>query len=290
MSGYEAIALLRGERQGAAMALTWIPPGVLRALTFESGIERLGEALEAVATAFGADAAFVPAAEPWAAEAVARLRDAGVAALWAVGGVMGRAGEMLGWSEALRLSAADPGALAYTLDDALHHALADVRAGVVAGADAVVVADDLAAAEGWLVSPDYALEALVPCYHRLATEIGDAGLPAIFHSDGDVRALYPAIARAGFSAVHVAGHGRLGAAQVVAAAHAAGLVPIGGIEVTALLAEGARHTGEHAAMLAAGGSLIISDDGGVTTAQEAAALGAALEAARKALHTEEGHT
>lgn len=288
MSGTDAIALLRGERSGVATALTWVPAAALRALTFESGIERLGEALEAVATAFGVDMVFVPGEEPWAEEAVARLLDADIAAVWAVSGVVGRAGERLGWVEALRLSAADPAALAYVLDDALHHALVDVRAGVGAGAHAIVVADDLAGADGWLVSPDYALEALVPCYHQIASEVRAAGLPAIFHSDGDVRALYPAIARAGFSAVHVGGHGRLGVASVIAAARAAALVPIGGIEAAGLFAHGARHTGASAAALAVGGSIIISDDGGVTTAEDAAALGVALEAARKVLGTEEG--
>lgn len=290
MSAASTIELLRGERRGLATALTWVPGGVLRALTFDTGRERPGESLEAVATAFGVDLAFVPAEEPWAEEAAARLREADVAVAWALSGVLGRVSEQLGWLEALRLSASDPAALAYALDDALYHALTDVRAGVLAGADAIVLADDLAGASGWLLSPDYALEALVPCYHRVATEASAAGLPAVFHSDGDVRALYPALAHAGFSAVHMGGAGRLGAAEVVATARAAGLVPIGGIEVAALLATGARRAGERAATLLAGESLIISDDGGLTTAEEAVALGAALEAARRAMGGEEGRT
>ena len=51
------------------------------------------------------------------------------------------------------------------------------------------------ATPGPLVSPDYALEALMPCYRRLAEEARKHGLLPTFHSDGDIRTLVPALAR-----------------------------------------------------------------------------------------------
>jgi hypothetical protein len=107
----------------------------------------------------------------------------------------------------------------------------------------LVVADDLAGASGWLVSPDFALEALAPCYSQITRE---AGIPAIFHSDGDVRALYPALSAAGFAGVHVAIPGYVAIGQSILAAQAAGLVPVGGIEGAALLRDGATRAGARA--------------------------------------------
>ena len=85
------------------------------------------------------------------------------------------------------MTAAEPGALADRLDEALHDALVAVRAAFEAGADAVLIGDDLAGPAGPLLSPDFALDALMPCYQRLALEVAAGGLPAIFHSDGDIR-------------------------------------------------------------------------------------------------------
>lgn len=145
----------------------------------------------------------------------------------------------------------------------------------------VLVADELAGASGPLVAPDYALDALVPCYQRISAEAEASALPMALHSDGDVRVLMPAFVRAGVSALHLGGLGPDAFAASLTAAHAAGLVVLGGIEAATLL-EGARHSGERVGRLAVAGGLVVCDDGGLTRPEEVAAYATALEAAHVA--------
>jgi len=281
MSRAAALAALSADDSALACGISWVPEDALATLLTGTATEGPADSLVTVVRALSLDVAFVPAEMAWATDAVERLRDADVAVVWAVGGVLGRAGARLGWTEAIRLSAANPTALTIALDEALHDTLVEVRAGIAAGADAILVADELSGASGPLVSPDYALDALMPCYHRCAGEINAAGVPALFHSDGDVRALMPALARAGFSAIHLGGLSPEPFLSSLAAARSAGLVVIGGIEAAALIG-GARRTGEHAAGAALAGGLIICDDGGMTTAEELTAFASAIDAARAA--------
>jgi hypothetical protein len=274
-----AIEVLSGGPRRVAFALSWVSPEALRVLTWQGLETDPAEMLAAVADTMHLDLAFIPAGEPWSADAVRLLRHADVASAWTVSGVLGRVAEHSSLADVVKRSASEPGTLAFALSEVLHEALTDVRAGEAAEADALVVADDLASASGWLVSPDFALEALIPCYRQLARE---TGLPAIFHSDGDVRALYPALAAAGFSAVHVAVSGYVAIGQAILAAQAAGLVPVGGIEATALLRDGATRAGQRAAALGASGPLLVCDDGGIASPEELAAYTTALAAARVA--------
>lgn len=279
MSGLTARAALSGEDAGFVAGITWVPNEVLAALVAGTGATGPAESLETLVRALELDFAFVPAREPWAAEAVELLHDAGVAAVWAIDGVLGRVGESVGWSEMLKMTVAEPSALAAALGETLHDALDDTRAGAHAKADAILIADDLAGATGSLVSPDFALDALVPCYRSIAVEAHGHDLPALFHSDGDVRMLYSALARAGFSAVHVAGLSAEAFAAAYAAVRTAEMSVLGGIEAAAL-AHGARHLGEHAGLVSLGGGMLVCDDGGITSPEEVAALATALEAAR----------
>jgi hypothetical protein len=195
--------------------------------------------------------------------------------------VFGRIAELLGWTEALRLTAGEPGTLAAPLAEALHAALEDARTGVVAGADLVLVADDLAGAAGPLLSPDFALDALLPCYRAIAAEALARGVPVAFHSDGDIRALMPALARAEFSSVHLAGIGRDMLAPSLDAVRAAGLAAFGGIAAVALAVDPAG-IGRSAGLAARDRGLVVCDDGALATAAEIAAYRVAVEAARAA--------
>ena len=171
VSGAAAIAAIRGGDTGFVAGISWVPVATLEALAYGTGAKGAAESLEAVVRALDLDVAFVPADEPWAPEAVERIHEAGGASIWASAGVLGRLGEQLGWSETIRLTASAPSALAAPLGEALHQALVSARAGVDAGADAVLVADDLAGATGPLVSPDFALDALIPCYRSISEEL-----------------------------------------------------------------------------------------------------------------------
>jgi hypothetical protein len=259
-----AIAAMRGERTGLVVGVSWVP----------------ASALIGLARSLELDFAFVPAEQPDAYDLVAELHALDVAAVWAVSGVFGRVAELLGWSEALRMTAGEPGALAALLAEALHAALESARAGVAAGADVVLVADDLAGASGPLLAPDFALDALLPCYHAIAAEVLGRGALAAFHSDGDVRTLMPALARSGFSAVHLAGIAP-GALEVsLGAAHSAGLVAFGGV-ITAALAQDSADAGRLAGGQAHARGLLVCDDGGLTSAADLAGYRVAIEAARE---------
>jgi len=140
MSRAHAMGVLDGHGATPAFALSWVPAAALHVLTWQESGADIAETLAAVAVALHLDLAFVPAEESWAEEAVDLLRQADVAAAWAVSGVLGRAAEQQGWAEVLRKTAAQPGALAFVLSDVLHDALNDVRRGQAAGADAMVEA------------------------------------------------------------------------------------------------------------------------------------------------------
>lgn len=280
MSGLAAVSVLRGEDAGLVTGMTWVPEQALRVAVRGAGASDAAHALAAVARGLELDIAFVDAGEEWSADAAGLLGEAGVASAWAVSGVLGRASEERGWAGVLSDSATRPGELAFLFDEVLHGALEDVRRGAAAGAPVAVVADDLGSASGWLVSPDFAHEALVPCYHALAAEAKRHGMAVVFHSDGDVRALYPALARAGFDAAHIGSTGHASFEAVFAAARSAGLVALGGIAGATVLA-GARSAGEAAGEVALGGGLIVCDDGGIVVAEELAAFSSALAAARR---------
>jgi len=277
MSRDRAVAVLRRQSAEAAFALSWVPIEAIRCLARQQADADPAEALAAVAVAMQLDLVFVPACEPWAQDAVRLLRHADIAAAWAVSGVLGRIAERSNLADVLMRSATEPGALAFALSEVLHDALVEVRAGVAVRADAVVVADDLAGPAGWLVAPDFALEALVPCYRQIT---GEVMVPTVFHSDGDVRALYPALAGAGFSAVHVALSGEAAIERCVNAARDAGLAPVGGVEAVALHELGATTVGAHALRLAQGGPLVVCDDGGMTSAEQLAAYATTLALVR----------
>lgn len=287
MSAARVTQLLRSESSGFATAMTWVPSPALRSLTWGSGVENEPEALQAVVASLSIDLAFVPADLPWAAEALERLAEIEVTRGWIVAGVLGRVAEDLGWSTVIRDSAARPGELAYALGEALHAALTEVRAGRRAGAEVLMIADDLAGASGWLVAPDFALEALLPCYHRLLGDWEAREGASVFHSDGDVRALMGALHALGFDGIHLASLVGDAFAQSVIAARTAGLCPVGGIPARVMARGMARRSGVGAAALAISHGLIVADDGGMSTGEEVAAFGVALDAARAAA-TREG--
>lgn len=266
-------------RGPVASALTWTTSGALHA--FAEGDEREPEVLKTIAKAFELDLVFVDSEAEWASDAVQRLHSADVAVAWSVGGVLTRVAHAAGWSDTLTALAAKPQAMAGWIEASTRDVVASVEAGVHEGADVIVIADEISSHAGWLVSPDVVLEALVPSYAPAVEEAVLGGLPAVFHSDGDIRALYPALRKVGFTGVHVAPADPGALAACVDAARAAGLVVVGGLHAGALRERGARRAGESAAELAAAGHLVFADDGGITSAEEIAAFGAALDVARE---------
>lgn len=273
-------ATLRGSHGGTAYGLTWFPAEKLAQAVDATESASLSETLPLLASGLALDAVVVPASAPEATATVRALSAINVAAIWAIDGVMTGASRLYGWSEALRLSAADPDSLETTLSTDADRLIAQVRKGAVAGAAAALIADELAADTGWLVAPDFALETLMRHYRRA---VRSTDVPVAFHSDGDIRAIHSALAHAGFAAVHVASGDEMATAASFASVRRAGMVPMGGVIARELHHKGARAVGERAARLAAGGPAIICDDGGLTEAQDLAAFASALDVARQGL-------
>lgn len=272
MSGSLLSAAL-GSQVGGPLpfGVTWVPAATAREFVGDEGSGDPAHDVAAAAVRLGARFAFVPAGEPWAARCAGALRAAGLAVAWAVPGPLGTVAAERGWAAVIRASAASPDDLAAPLSRALHDAAVLVRAGARAGASFAVVADDLAAGEGWLVSPDFALSAVVPCLTHLAGEAHAVGLPCVFHSDGDVRVLYGALKGSGFEGVHIAPGGRRGPAEAAEAAADAGLLAFGGIRSAGLGGAGGE-VAKDLLELRARGRLVACDDGGITEPAQLLAL------------------
>ena len=230
----------------------------------------------------GASFAFVPVDAPWAESAIASLAEAEMAPLAALSGPLWPLIETRGIAEGLRATLTHPERFAPELDARLDALVAEVARVAGLGARAVVLAEDLAGSQGPLVAPDFAIAELMPRYERVVRAARSLGLPAVFHSDGDLRVLLPAISRAGFVAVHAGGGLAFdGFERLYWAAREEGIAVMGGL-LTSELTNPARGEalGSKVGLLAKTGMLFVSDDGGITTAEEITSLVTALMAAR----------
>src|SRR5512133_2759602 len=226
--------------------------------------------------------AFVPAEAAWAADAIAALVEGGVAPLVALPGPLWPLIETKGVTEGLRATLTRPEETAAEIDAQIDALVAEVARVAGLGARAIVLAEDLAGTQGPLVAPDFAIGELMPLYERIVRAARSLGIPAVFHSDGDVRLLLPAIARAGFVAVHAGGGLGLDAFErLYWAAREEEVAVIGGLLTSELVNPArAEALGSRVGVLAKAGALFVADDGGITTSEEVAALVTALMAAR----------
>ncbi|MBE3099741.1 MAG: hypothetical protein IMZ44_21710, partial [Planctomycetes bacterium] len=83
------------------------------------------------------------------------------------------------------------------------------------GAEVLVIGDDAGHKEGPMISPGMWREFILPCHRRIVDAVK---IPVIWHSDGNVQALLPMAAEAGFAGFH-------------------GLEPAAGMDLAAIKAE-----------------------------------------------------
>lgn len=260
--------------------LTFVPADALTPVSgaTEDPLDALTEACRVL----GASFAFVEADAPYADEAIPALTDAGVAPMCAISGPLWPVIERRGVLDGLRATLTHPGDIGLELDEGLDAIVRVAAHCAGVGARAIVIAEDLAGTEGPLVAPDFAIAELLPRYDRIVRTARVLGVPAIFHSDGDIRSLLPAIHRAGFIAVHAGGGLDLdGFERLFWAARDEGIAVIGGL-LTAELGNAARaeRLGSSIGVMAQARGLFVADDGGITTPAEVADLVTALAAAR----------
>lgn len=229
------------------------------------------------------DFVFIPGWEPWADEAVDRVAAAGAATLWVVPGPLGILAERDGWSETLRRTARDTEMLQRDMRAELPQLVERVRRGARLKATAIVVAEDLAGAQGLLVSPDYAFDAIFPLLQETVSVATEETLLSIWHSDGDTRSLLAAARRAGFIGVHPGGLTTPDFMRLYDCARSTDLAVLGGINGESIRAGGptALDAGSAAMTLATHGGLLVSDDGGMSTTSEVAELLTALGEAQR---------
>jgi hypothetical protein len=262
------------------LGVTFLAEEAVRALAW--GTLADAPVVTAVCSRLAPDFAFV---ESWGKDSLAvceAVAACGTVPFWVVRGPLDAVANERGWSETLAATVREPAALAPALDAAVDAASSSVRAAAECGAGAVVVADDLAGADGPLVAPDFALAELLPRLGCIASAAAVHHLPAVWHSDGDTRALLGAAAREGFVGVHPGGLGPDPFRQLFGSARREGLVVLGGVPGWAVRSgtPSAIGAATSAALIARSGGLLVCDDGGVATGEELGALIAALQAVR----------
>ncbi|MRS13108.1 MAG: hypothetical protein EG823_08595 [Actinobacteria bacterium] len=260
-----------------AFGLTFVPPAA-----YAHEDEEPAAALARVCGELGAAFAFVPSDEAWTSDAVSDLEAIGVGAFLTVSGPFWPVIEARGLAQGLRETLTRPDETRHALEDGLGDVLTQLERGMGADTRAVVLAEDLAGSAGPLVAPDFAITQLLPLYAEITALLGTLGLPAVFHSDGDIRLMLPAIRRAGFAGVHCGGGLDFdGFERLFWAAREADLAVLGGLLTAELVnATRAEALGSRLGVLAKAGGLFVTDDGGITTAQEMTHLAMALAAAR----------
>ena len=275
-------AVLNGEPGIVSVGVTFLPEDATASLHWGGESDAHTPLAVAVCSRLAPDFAFVPAWEPDAETTVRDIAACGTAPFVVVRGPLTSIAEEDGWVPTLRATLAGGGGFVSRLDAATTVAIAEARGAAEWGAFAVVVAEDVAGANGPLVAPDYVIGDLMPRLGRIASAAHDATLVAVSHSDGDMRAFLRAATAAGFDAVHPAGLEPRAFEALLAEARRHGLTTLGGIPGSAVSSGGpaAIRAGVEAAVAAAEGGLLVSDDGGVASGPELAALISALQATR----------
>ncbi len=172
------------------------------------------------------------------------------------------------------------GEAAGALDRACDHVIRCMEGARDAGADAIILCDDLCGAHGPVLDPRFVVEYLMPLYLRFAKVADSLGTQLIFHSDGDIREYYPRLAADGFAGVHVAHPAYEQTAELFAAAWEHGLLPLGGLVTARVESDGPAELAAFAARLAKEGPALICDDGAVSSREEFESILEAMQLCR----------
>lgn len=204
-----------------------------------------------------------------------RLNKRGISAYVSVSAPLGIVTRKYGWVDALKMTERRKDYQVF--EEAAHLVKKTIDQAVLAGADAIVICDDLCGANSPLVHPLFVIGELVPLYTQIADKIKAAGIPAIFHSDGDIREYYPALYDAGFDAVHVAHPSYETTLLMAQAALDRGLSVLGGIVTAHLLERPLEEQVQQAKAFmqlekthGSKHSILLCDDGGLQSKEETA--------------------
>lgn len=129
---------------------------------------------------------------------IARFSDDGLFVFWVVNGSFQTALTRRGAMAFFKAVAESPDAVCKELRHLSKRVIAEMVRGVKAGVHGIIIADDIAYRQNTYISPDFVKQHLLPIWQTQVTTARDLGVPAFFHSDGNLNAVLPTIAAAGF--------------------------------------------------------------------------------------------
>lgn len=106
--------------------------------------------------------------------------------------------EQLGWHAFSRLIIKQPVETRTLLQQYLSAASEQAVTALQAGCDGIVVFDDLAGDKGLLINPKFFYDSYFPLLQQVLGRLDCAHVPVVFHSDGNIVSLVPALREAGF--------------------------------------------------------------------------------------------
>lgn len=106
-----------------------------------------------------------------------------------------------GLTESCRLLMREPVRAAGEITRFAREGLSVAEAGLAAGAEAVIVMDDLAGNHGPLISPKVLDQVYFPALAEVTAHLEAHGVPVLFHSDGNILSLLEPLRQAGFRGV-----------------------------------------------------------------------------------------
>jgi len=109
--------------------------------------------------------------------------------------------ELLGFERFMMWTIQAPDTMQRYYEKLIQTNLALAKMSAAAGADAVLIADDLAFNTGTFVDPAYLRSDYFPLLKGMILEIKQTGLPVILHSDGDLRTIIPDLIDCGIDAL-----------------------------------------------------------------------------------------
>ncbi len=202
MGRSRVLSILDGSNTaGFARGEIWVSAEALGGL----GLSNDTSGIVALARVLGADICFLSCQGPQAVStqaealrgAVRKVHPADLACGAVVDGPWGRLSRREGVLSLLS-GLRDGSRIARELAVEADFALGECEAWIEAGADLVLLADDLAHSAGPYFSPALFSQLILPLYQQLLSKAG-RGVPVGFHSDGDITLLLPGLVSAGFS-------------------------------------------------------------------------------------------
>jgi uroporphyrinogen decarboxylase len=120
-----------------------------------------------------------------------------------IGGPVSMLDEMFGMEDYLVYCLTNPAEIRTIGERVMEFEVAKARLFIDAGAEAILIADDIAFNSGTLLPPAAMRELAYPLYRDAIAEIKRyRSVPVVFHSDGDLRLCLPELAACGIDGLH----------------------------------------------------------------------------------------